>query len=586
MSKVRFISLLVVLALAMTAVGLVSAQDDLPGAGEGGLIIEANTRGSGNIGSLIDLRCGGVDCRSVTAKLYPSLVGLDPDTLFWAPGAPDTMATNWETSEDGLTWTITLRDDLVWTNGEPITAKDVYFSWDFTQQGETVGLSGSFSAAASELVGAEIIDDYTIQFTFGQRNCQALSALGFSIMPASGFGYEIGEDFDWSVMEEHPANTEPTVTSGVFKFNRSEPGNAIYLDADQNYAFAQEGFVRPEGWVFLDVPDFVVATERFLSFQEGELNYIEEPTSDTWASLIDGGAQFFSSPGTLWYYVGLNLGDPANPVNGLDEDGNPIEQDPHPIFGDKSVRQALQYATNVPEIIDGLLDGYATPMAAGTIPSAWTLNPDLEQRPFDLDMAKSLLDEAGWTDSDGDGVRECNGCATAEEGTLFAFDMINPGGVRNDISVVLQDQWAEIGAVVNVQPLDFNAMYDDNMGAQIYDAAVAGWRGGTPFDPDQRDFFGAENDIASAESYLYNMGSFYNARIEELQDIMTYGSCNEEEIYEAAQEYQEILYDEQPYIWLFAFDTAFAAAPNIEGFAPKPLNGAWNIDTWAVTSME
>ncbi len=592
MSKfARILSLVLVLAFALSTAGAVMAQDqELPGAGEGGIIIRGNTRGSTNLGPLVSIRCSGVDCADVYGLMFPSLLGVSPQSQNLEVGVPGTIATDYEVSEDGLTYTFSLREDLTWSDGEAITAEDVYFVWEALQQGQTIGMSSSFSPYAAALVGAEIVDDYTIALQFEERNCVALQRSALPVLPAHAFGYtyEDRANFDWASMVGHPMDRNPSVTYGPFKFTRIEPGTGVYLEADQNYsADAIDGLVRPTGFVYLDTPDQNVMIERFIAFQPGDINYVSEPDASTFTTIEEAGAQFFSAPGRVWHYVALNLADPANPQNGLDEEGNPIDQGQHPIFGDVRVRQALQHAINIDEIINGPLNGNATAMVAGTIPTAYTIHPDLERRPFDLEAARALLDEAGWVATGdalvdgGDGLRTCQGCETAEEGTELDFDMMNVGDIRNDVAIILQDQFAEIGVRVNVVVLDFNTMYDDNMGAQIYDSAVAGWRGALPFDPDQRSFFGAENDIFG-EGYGFNFPSYYNAELEELGAEINSGSCEQEDIIAAAHRIQEILYEEQPYLWLYAFNSGYAAAPNIANFAPVPNFGAWNIDQWAV----
>jgi peptide/nickel transport system substrate-binding protein len=405
----------------------------------------------------------------------------------------------------------------------------------------------------------------------------------------------MGEDFDWASMINHSEDLNPTVTAGPFKFNRLEAGTAIYLEANPDYPAPTNGTgVMPEGYVFLDTPDENVMIERFLAGGEGEPNFLREPatTAPILAAADAGDVEALSAPGRVWHYVALNTADPNNPMNAYDEAGNLIpreEQGYHPLFGDVRVRQALQHAINIDEIIQGVFEGNATPMVAGTIPSAFTLHPELERRPFDLDAARALLDEAGFPATgeplcDGcDGLRVANEDALyAEPGTEFYFELMNVGDKRNDVSVILQDQFAQIGVEVEVVVLDFNAMYDDNMGAQTFDAAVAGWRGELPFNPDQTSLFGSHVDIFG-EGYGFNFGSWYNAEFEELgNQVNAVEGCDETARKEIAYRMQEIMYEEQPYLWLYALNSLYAAN-GIENFDPKPNFGNWNSDAWLVT---
>jgi peptide/nickel transport system substrate-binding protein len=341
----------------------------------------------------------------------------------------------------------------------------------------------------------------------------------------------------------------------------------------------------PEGWVFLDVLDDTVLTERFLSGQDGEPNFVFEPPANQFEALRNSDAQYFQGSGTVWHYFAMNLADPNSAANGFDEDGNYVEQAPHPIFGDVRVRQALQSAINIEEIILGAQNGDATAMVAGTIPSAFSIHPTLERRAFDLEAAGALLDEAGWTDADGDGTRECNGCMYAEEGAPMAFSLMNPqSSGREDVAVLIQAQFAEIGVEVEVQTLDFNGMYGA-LGAQTFDAAIAGWRGGVPFDPDQRSFFGTEQDIFSTtgDGYGFNFPSYQNPELDTLmEEVNLVPGCDLDARLEIAYQIQEILWEDQPYLWLYSLDSSYVAAENIGNFDPYAAAGRWNIDAWYV----
>lgn len=562
------------------------------GPGEGGVPIEGSTRSSANLTTFMPIRCSGVDCANVWAMMYPTLTGVNPETQIVTPGEPNTLATDWEVSEDGLTYTFNLRSDMTWNDGTPVTAEDVLFTWQAIEQGEVVGLSSTYSPAGRDIENIEKVDDDTIAITFTSANCQGINRTTFPLIPAHVYGYEGQADFDWTQLTTTDENLNPTVTSGPFKFNRVEPGTAIYLEADQNYADPIGEGVMPEGYVFIDTLEEPVMVERFLAGNEGDPNVLREPSSAQLPTLQEaadaGNAQLVNVPGTIWHYVALNLADPSNPQNGLDEAGNVVDQGHHPLFGDVRVRQALQSAINIDEIINGPLNGNGTAMVAGTIPTAFTFNPDLARRPFDLDAARAMLDEAGWPSTGdplvdgGDGARTCSGCMYAEEGTPFYFTLLNVGDVRNDVSVILQDQFAQIGVEVEVQVMDFNTMYVDNMGAQTYDAAVAGWRGGVPFDPDQRSFFGAENDIYG-ESYGFNFPSYYNEELEAiLSEINNVPGCDVETMKGMAARAQQILFEDQPYLWLYSLNSIYAAAPGVANYQPYTSAPNWNVDAWVV----
>lgn len=579
MKRYLILAILLLVVISVPAV-VVMAQ----GPGEGGIVVEGSTRTSANLTSFVPIRCSGVDCTNPGALMFPALLAISPETQNWEIGYPGSLAEGVSISEDGLVYTFSLKQDAFWSDGEQITAEDVYFTWAAIQQGEAVGLSSSYAPIQRDVVAANVVDDFTIELSLAEASCLAFSRLALPVIPAHAYGFTMDamDSFDWASMIEHPQDLEPTITAGPFQFNRLEPGTAIYLEANQSYFDAANGQVTPAGYVFLDVTDETIMIERFLGGGENEPNFLREP--GTYQAILDAAAagevEALSAPGRVWHYVAVNTADPNNPQNGQDADGNIIDQGFHPIFGDVRVRQALQHAMNIEEIVNGPHRGNAAPMVAGTIPTAFTLHPELERRPYDVDAAAALLDEAGWVLGD-DGVRVCDGCLYADPGTRLAFEMMNVGDIRNDVSIILQNQFAAVGAEVEVVVLDFNTMYDTNMGAQIFDTAVAGWRGALPFDPDQRSFFGSEVDIFG-EGYGFNFGSFYNAEFEELgAQVNTLAGCDETARKEIAFRMQEILWEEQPYLWLYALNSVYSVN-GIEGFDPRPNFGNWNADTWAV----
>lgn len=593
---VLFVLMLVAIAGLVASVG---AQD------QGGAIIWGNQRGSANLGPIVPIRCSGVDCADLYYRMYPVLVGLNPETLTferYTPGsmAKNALATDWEISNEGKTYTFTLRDDLTWSDGEPVTAEDVAFTFRAIEAGEEVGLSSSFGPTRADVESVEVIDDYTIAVNFEAANCLALNRAGVVyVSPAHAYGYDGSEDFDFSIMNGHPEDTEPSITSGAFQFERVEAGTAVYLTADQSFPDTEEGYVVPEGIVYLDVPDYNVMAERMIAGQPNDVNYIHEPSTSIFTTLREAdNVEFFDAPGTVWHYVALNVADPSNPQNGLDENGEVIDQGHHPILGDVRVRQALQHAVDIDEVIANAQNGNASPMVVGTIPNAFTIHPTLERRAYNMDEARRLLDEAGWVSTGeplvdgGDGLRTCQGCMYAEEGTEMFLDIMAPDQPRTDAAVILQASFAVLGIDLEVRTLDFNTMYDGNMGTQTFDMAVAGWRGSVPFDADQRDFFGVEQDIAGdgSEEYGFNFGSWYNAEFEELGEYVATGAtadgCAVESIQEAAYRMQEIMWEEQPYLFLYAQNVGYAVHAGTEGFQPFPAQGNWNMDAWRVPVQE
>ena len=367
----------------------------------------------------------------------------------------------------------------MWSDGTPITATDVVFTYEAIHSGEVESdVFGYMDEPGVGIQSVEVIDDKTVQFNMGAPVCDALTRIGtVSPLPAHVFEYSVGDEYDWASLIDHPYNSEPEVVWGPYKFAGTASGEQVALAANENFS---RGTTVPAGFLYVDVPDQIVMTERFLA---GELNFIDNAPQARRQDIRDSDAQVFEYSGLSWDYVGLNLADPTNPQNGTDEDGNIIDQGNHPIFGDQAVRRAMQLGINVDDIVEGAVFGEGTVMASSQLPNSWARDEALAAVPYDPEAAAAMLDEAGWVLEDGD-VRVCRGCMYAEDGAPLEFDLqTNEGNARREaIGQIIQDQLSEIGVQVNFEAIDFNTLIDFFQ-SQEYDAYILGWRDGYPQRP-------------------------------------------------------------------------------------------------------
>jgi ABC-type transport system substrate-binding protein len=356
----------------------------------------------------------------------------------------------------------------------------------------------------------------------------------------------------------------------------------VILTANENYT---DSVVIPEGYIYASVPDQIVMAERFLA---GELNVIEDPQVTKREDIRnDANVQNYEYSGRAWDYLSLNYADPDNPQHGVevDENGEPVkdenglpiivEQDPHPIFGDVRVRRAIQLAINVDEIIEKATLGEGTVMAANELPTSWALNPDLQPVPHDPEAALALLADAGWTDSDGDGLLD-------KDGQPFSFELLTnvENARRTQIGELVQEQLAQIGIEVNFVTLDFNQLLEIQ-DSQTFDAVILGWRNGYPIDPDQTGIFTSDGDIVGSG---FNSVSYTNPEIDRLMKAaLAVPGCGLEDRAAIYHQIQEILQQDQPYVWLFAQNGFYAASNTVNGFNPYPNEMYWNADVWTIT---
>lgn len=566
------------LALVVLAVPLVAQDGPV-----GGIIIEGNAGGDPT--ALDPLLSSDTTASDIQEFLFPDFIGVDPSTAQFAENQPGAMVTDWSISEDGLTYTFNLRQDLFWSDGEQITADDVIFNYEAITSGD---IESPRAFALDPIDSVEKIDDFTIAVTFTEANCDALNDAADLLDPPYPSHIAPG---DLSTLPDQEFNQNLYVTSGVYTFGEMRPAEAITLIANPDYVDAELGYVNNDGYVALNVPDLTVMVERFLA---GELNVIDGPQearrADIYAAEDRGEVTVYTYPGNAWDYLSFNLADPENPQSAVDANGDPIEADQgmHPIFGNtevgKDVRRALNLAINVDDIIERANFGEGTRMPSFVLPASWAFDPDLPPVPYDPEQAAQMLDEAGWVNSDPNdptSVRVCQGCATAEDGTEMRFELITneENARRTAIITIAQENWDQIGVKAEIQTIEFFTMLDI-MDAETFDAFVLGWRDGYPGRPDATQLFTPAGDVVGGCS---NCGSYNNPEFTAInQQARTVSGCDPEERAALYAEAQRIIQEDTPYIFMFATNGFYAVRNNVEGFDPFPAALWWNVDTWSV----
>ncbi|MBN1565508.1 MAG: hypothetical protein JXA10_16805 [Anaerolineae bacterium] len=583
----RLYQLGVLLALIIGLAGPLptAAQDDDPGGR--GAIITANPYGAETLGSLNPLRCGNTVCRRVTDLLYPWLIGVDPATGHFAPTS-DSLALTWDMAADGLTITVHLRDDMQWTDGDPVTAYDVFFSY-------LANASEDYRSIYTDrvnalIVGAAPLDAQTIAFALAEATCTALDVLRFPIIPADPeFVTLAANSFnasdavptqfarwqgvlpdDYFVDMSDPApERDPLVTAGIFEVDRVQPLDYVRL-------VREDGTL---GFAYIDLPSGQNTVDLFLA---GETNLLLDPPFNRRGDLrAADGIQVYESPGLYWLGINLNLADPTEPQNAVDENGDPLDQGYHPIFGDGRVRRAIQQGIDVPALIEASLLGNGTIMPSNTLPTSWAYDPDLAPIDYDPMAAARLLEAAGWKDVDNIGIRSCVTCDHARKGTRLSFDLIYVSSSVNDSVVnLIEQQLRMIGVQASPQAMSFTEM-QTRAAQQRYDAYLSWWVDDYPLNPDQTALFASQSDILDEG---LNTGSYANPRVDELlAQAHNVPGCDYEARADLYHEIQAILQDDQPFIWLFAANDMIAVQGGVAGFAPYPHTPLWNVNAWVIT---
>jgi peptide/nickel transport system substrate-binding protein len=326
-------------------------------------------------------------------------------------------------SADGTILTLSLRDDIVWSDGEPITADDFVFTWEMANAPTNTVAS---AYPYSEAVFVEAPDPQTVVVTFAEPFAPWLYFF-HGILPK----HVLQPIFDAEgTLDNADWNTNPTVGAGPFVFAEWESGSYLRFVRNNNYwgdkPKVDEIFIRI-------VPDDASQIAA-LTAGDGDVGiFIAYPDIPT---LEDAGinmVKVFSGYNEGWYF---NMGPKG-----------------HPALQDVLVRQALAYGTDRFIINQDLLLGKTVPAATFWDGSPWA-DPTLTAYPYDQQMANYLLDQAGWVDSNSDGTRDKDGVE------LILRYGTTTREIRKDTQAVIQQQLAEIGVGIELYNYESDLFFD------------------------------------------------------------------------------------------------------------------------------
>ncbi len=348
-------------------------------------------------------------------------------------------------AEDGKSVTWKLREDVQWSDGEPFTAEDVRFTYEFITNPEGAATS-AYSYDAVERV--EVVDDYTITVIFEDVNpAWALPFVGIRgmIIPEHVFAEYTGAN-----IREAPANLMP-VGTGPYRVVEFKPDDIVVYEPNPHYREAGKPFfsrVELKGG-----GDAASAARAVLQTDDADFAWNLQIEPHILEELVeDGYGRILTSSRPLVEYILINHTDPDTATDDGERSSTAF---PHPFFQDKQVRQAFALAIDR-EAIATQLYGSAG-VATGNI----LVEPSIYRSPntsftFDLEQAAALLDEAGWSDSDGDGIRDKDGIAME---VLFQAPA---GSVRQKTQQIVQQSLESIGVAVELKSIDPAIFFDSD----------------------------------------------------------------------------------------------------------------------------
>lgn len=399
----------------------------------GGIYTEAATGGPRYINPIL-ASANDLDT-DISNLIYSSLFILN-DNLELEPE----LATEYQLSPDGLIYTIPLRHDVTWHDGQPFTAEDVVFTIRSIQTPDY----GSPLAASFQGVQVEAVDDYTVRFTLTQPYAPFLTNLTIGIAPRHVWESIPPKNAPLTDQMLRPVGTGPFKFSEITTRRRTGEVTTYKLLRNDNY-FGQRPLL--DGITFIFFPTQEETTQALISGQADGVNSL--PLSDKDA--VESRNSLKIHRLTLPQYDGLFF--------------NEIKNDR---LGDSGVRAALSQAVDRERIINEARHGEANPLHLPFPLTKYNLDEEFDDPVFDPELARQNLEEAGWKDEDGDGIREKDGRRL--ELTITTTDL--PEYIRT--TEIIQEGWQEIGVSVALEHFSAGVIQQTIIGPREYEVLLYG----------------------------------------------------------------------------------------------------------------
>ncbi|MDC4245105.1 ABC transporter substrate-binding protein [Clostridium perfringens] len=446
------------------------------------------------------------------------------------------VAESYEVSEDGKTYTFKLNKGIKFTNGQELTAKDVAFTFtsicDPGYDGprmhavnNLVGYEEYNKGDASSVEGIKVIDDYTISFTNKNTDAAGIWNFVYGIMPESVYKFEKG---NFQAVKDKLL--EP-VGSGAYKFVHFKPGQEVKFEKNADYWKGEP-----------KIPYIVMkVTNAQTLLQELMAGTVDIDRVGAKPENIDPLKQAGFLNLDLYMqngygYIGLNYGSDK--------------------VKDPKVRQALFYGLNRDGFMQSYYQGYGQVYNSPILPTSWAYNPDVPKYEYNPEKAKELLDEAGWKDTNGNGVRD-------KDGVELELQWLTYTGSKyvDALIPIVQQSWEQIGVKVTPELMEFGTMMD-KVNNREYDIFNGTWN--LSIDPDPSGIFAISQDVP---------GGFNNIgwRNEEADKLLKEGkgTTNQEERKKAYAEWQLKFSEDVPYILLGNEQEMFASNSRVKGYNPS-----------------
>ncbi len=477
--------------------------------------------------------------RELQELLFLKLLDEQTDYRDHPPTFEPELAESYAWAGDGLSVDLKLRQDVVWSDGTPVTADDVVWthraqtdsevawSWAQSKEGiERVEARGRFDVTfhLREPFSARIVDI---------NDGVILPKHVWSRLPFSEWRHQ----GDWF--------RQNLVVNGPFRLAAWRPGREIVLERNPEYH--RPGHPRLDKVVFRIVPERANQLEQLLS---GQLDYVPRLRPE-WAERVEQSESARVVSYLTRQYAFLVW-------NGCKEP-----------FSEPRLTRAFTLAIDRETITEALYSGYATVANSPILSSVWAYNRQIEPWPYDPEAARTILDELSWTDSDGDGVRD-------RDGVPLSFKLSTNGDnrIRVDAATMVQTQLAEVGVEVELDLMEFNTLVDRDL-AHDFDVSLSAWAVDTSLD--LRPIFHTDS-IDDGSNY----GCYRNQEVDGLLDRARQ-ERDPQRLAELLAVVQQRIHEAQPYTFLWEPQKLDGVAERVRDTQPNVFSTFANLEEWWVT---
>ena len=474
---------------------------------------------------------------SITKVFFSTLMKRDKE-LGWE----NDLATNYKVSDDKLTWTVTIRNDARFTDGEKLTAEDVAFTYETTKKSST-------EVDLTMIKEVKAIDDKTVQFTLTRPMSTFVEKLGVcGIVPKHAYD----DNF-----KDNP------IGSGPYKFVQWDKGQQVIAQVNEDY-YGDKPSIDKLTMVFLDTD------AAYAAVKSGDVD-MASINGDLAKEEVKG-TKILDIPSIETYGVEFPM---VKNTGEKTDSGYEIGND---VTSDEAIRKALNTAVDRQGMVDGVLNGYGTVSTTGLEKMPW-LNKDtvLDESEYNnMDEAKKILSDGGWKDSDNDGILE-------KDNTKASFKLLyTSGNYRQELGLEFQKMAKELGIEITLEERTWDTILED-----IHKEAVLfGFGSGDPSELYNLYYSKAANTAVEWD----NAGFYSNKKVDENIDKAL--NCESED--DALKYWQKVQLDgdsgasakgDAPYCWLVNANHVYIVSENFDIGSPvvQPHGGRIfdNVTQWS-----